>query len=476
MPEEALPTSLQESLLALLAFDATHGTIVAAQVKPEHFDAPYQEIATSLLTYRRKYARPPGHAHLDDVFGFALERGERSPRLRRLLTGIADLAKGLNAEYVTGRVNDFIRKQTLKSAIMRAGELYQSGGDDAVAEVEQVLYGALRSRQQKFDSGTFLNDANSALRFLDHRPTSYEIGIPELDRIGVGATARELLLYIAPKGTGKSWFCVHMGTQGLIHRGKVLHISLEMDEEWVTQRYIQRIFNASQRPDPYIVSAFEFDELHRLTGWKLRKKRAKINFADPEIRQILRDKMRSWGLRLGNIVIKRFPSGHLTVPALTTYLDYLEATEKFIPTMLAVDYPDLMKVDPRNQRLELGRVFVDLRGLAVERNLALITPTQGTRVSMDAKRVKSTHVSEDISKVFTADTVLTYSRTPAEKLRGLARLNLAHARNSPEQYEIVITQAYDVGQYVIQSAFMSSKYWEQMKLAQADDGGDDGDD
>lgn len=461
---EELPTSLQESLLALLAFNREGGAAVAAQVQPEHFDAPYQQIATQLLDYWRQYGRPPGAAHLDDIFGITLQSGDRATRLRRLLTGITGLANGLNPDYLVRRTRDHVRAQTLKAGVLRAGELYQGGGADNIAQVEQVLYEALRSSMPVLDAGTFLDDADRSLRFLDRRPTTYDIGIPELDRIGVGAAIGELLLYIAPKNTGKTWFCVHMGRQCLIQRGRALHISLEMDEEWVLARYLQSVFGIGWKPDPYVVSTFEFDELRRLNGWKARRRRPRFSFSDPDIRETLRSKMRSWGVRLGSIVVKRFPSGGLTMPALIAYLDYLELVEKFIPTMLIVDYPDLMKMDRRNIRTETGGVFMDLRGLGVERSCAVVAPTQGQRASMTARRVRSTHVAEDISKVFTADNVLTYSQTPAEERLGLARLLLEYARNTQKGQEFVISQAYAAGQYVLDSTRISTTYWDKLKL------------
>lgn len=466
---EELPTSLQESLLALLAFNREGGAAVAAQVRSEHFDAPYQQIATQLLDYWRQYGRPPGAAHLDDIFGVTLQSGDRATRLRRLLTGITGLANGLNADYLVRRVSDHIEAQVLKAAIMRSGEIYQGGGADNIAQVKQILYEALRASTPKMDAGTFLDDADRSLRFLDRRPTTYDIGIPELDRIGVGAAAGELLLYIAPKNTGKSWFCVHMGRQCLIQRGRAVHISLEMDEEWVLARYLQSVFGVGWKPDPYVVSTFEFDELRRLSGWKARRRHPRFSFSDPDIRATLRSKMRSWGVRLGSIVVKRFPTGGLTVPALMAYLDYLELVEKFIPTMLIVDYPDLMKMDRSNIRTETGGVFMDLRGLAVERSLALVAPTQSGRASLRARKVRADHAAEDISKVFTADNVLTYSQTPAEERLGLARLFLEYARNAQKGHEFVITQAYAAGQYVLQSTRASTAYWDKLKLKEEDE-------
>jgi len=70
-------------------------------------------------------------------------------------------------------------------------------------------------------------------------------------------------------------------------------------------------------------------------------------------------------------------------------------------------------------------------------------------------------VTEDISKVFTADTVLTYSQTVAEARLGLGRISVDHARNAPKGAMILLSQAYSVGQYVLQSTSLTNAYWER---------------
>lgn len=459
MSEDTLPPSLQESLLALLAFNDKQGTVVAAQVKPEHFDAPYQEIATKLLAYRREQGRAPGHAHLDDLFGWALERGDRAPRLRKLLAGITELGRGLNAGYIVGQTQNHIRRQSIKSAVMRASELY--GANTETVQIEQVLYNALKAQTQGISTGTRLNDSN--FTFLDRKPVDIPLGIKELDRIDFGLAYKQMLLYIAPKGSGKSWLCVHVGKQGLLHRAKVLHISCEMDEATVEGRYYQALFGVARRPVAYLRTKFEYDQLRRLVGWESQSVKPRMAFTDPNIRKFLREKRKPHGLRLGSIIIKEFPSGSLTLSNLQFYLDYLESMEKFVPTLVIIDYPDLMKHDMDNLRISIGQTVVGLRGLAQQRNFALFAPTQGGRGSLGAKRVRSNMVTEDISKVFTADNTLTYSQTEAEKRLNLARLYVDHARSTEGGYEIVISQAYSIGQYVLESALKSSMYDEQLR-------------
>jgi replicative DNA helicase len=124
--------------------------------------------------------------------------------------------------------------------------------------------------------------------------------------------------------------------------------------------------------------------------------------------------------------------------------------------VLIVDYGDLMQISREHLRVDTGRAFVELRGIAMQRNMALVTATQGNRQSANARVVNHTHVAEDWSKIATADTVCTYSQTAEEKKIGLARILVSAARDARDQYLTLISQSYDTGQFCLDSIYMSA--------------------
>lgn len=462
---EELTDSLQEAVLAVLAFDLKHGATIALQVQPEHFSGAHRDIAQAVLAYRRKYGKPPGPTHLEHVFSAAqLDPKKRETHaLRRALVNLSAQAELVNPEYVVARTQGFIRHQKLGAALLEANERYVQGGDEATGEVEGILGNALRFRTETMDAGTFLSNVNRSTLFAPKEDSPVLLNIPELDRYGIFPTPGRMLLYIGPKNTGKTWFCVHAGKQALVQKKKVLHVSCEMDEPEVLDRYYQSFFGAATYGERYTRAHLEFDELERLTGLKLRKHKPRFDFKDPAAGKILRKKVEHWGSRFNRLVIKAFPSGQLTVNQLRSYLDYLQLAHKFEPEVLIVDYPDLFNLSTRDFRLALGRVFVDLRGLGGERRMSVVVPTQSGRAGIGAAKVASTNVSEDISKVFTADTVLTFSQTDAEGKLGLGRIRVDHARQAPKGMSVLLAQAYAIGQYVTESALLTQTYWDKLK-------------
>ncbi|MBZ0268688.1 hypothetical protein K8I85_11070, partial [bacterium] len=374
------------------------------------------------------------------------------------------------------------RRIALRSAIEEADARFFGPAEGAVDDIESILYGALRARADTGDAGTFLHDTARGLAFLDRRDVGYyALGIPALDRMSVGLVQGELLLYLAGKNTGKSWFCIHCGRQAIIQGARVAHITLEMDEDRVTQRYYQTFLAIASRDAEYVRArlltekgdpkGIKRDDQEYAVGFKDRVASPRAAFSDPKIRRWIRDKIEPWRGRMSRLVVKRFPTGQLTVDALRSYLDLLEQAHKFVPNVLIVDYPDLMKLSSRDFRVDLGRLYIALRGLGVERSMAVVAPTQTNRAGLSAKTTDATMVSEDKTKLDTADTVLMYSQTRQERKRGLARLALEYSRDSERGHVIVLAQSYATGQYVLQSALQSGAYWDAVRSGDEEDEG-----
>lgn len=457
---ETLPTPLQESILTLLAFDDKHGSLVAVQVTPDHFDEPYQEIAKRILQYRQTYSRPPGFAHLDDIFADLIKHksSERMSLTKSILLDMGQTAPSLNPQYLSDRVALFIRQQHVGNALVQATERFMAGGDDVLEQTEEIMLKALAFRAETMSAGLFFTDWKQGLHILSEPREFYRLGIPQFDRRGIGPSPGEVLLYIAPKGSGKSWFCHHVGKMALLQRARVAHISLENKDKICYIRYCQTFFGIAQFPERYVRAKIEKED-DSYSGYDSSWVTPKLYLQHPDLEKVVQEKVEEFENTVGGLVIKKFPTKGLTVPQLEAYLDYLERVHKFIPNILIVDYPDKMKTDPNNYRHSLGDIFSSLCGLAARRNVAVVAPSQGGRKSITASVVRSDMAAEDIRKVDDADLVLAYSQTQPEKTMGLARLSVEHGRDVPDKFTVMISQTYETGQYALDSAYVNDRYW-----------------
>lgn len=302
--------------------------------------------------------------------------------------------------------------------------------------------------------------------------SAFTTGIPEFDKRGFGPTRKEMFLYIADTKTGKTWCMIQLAKLALLNNLKVCHISLEMSENKIIQRYMQTLFALSKRMEKFVTRRFKKDDKERL-DFEIKEVFPKFSFDDPDVYKKLERQLNHWKDRaLDNIIVKQFPTGKLTVRELEAYLDNLEVTEKFVPDLLIVDYPDLMAIPggATNWRLGLGELYKQLRGVAVARNMALAVPTQANRGAASAKTVDRRNVSEAYSKIADADVAITYSQTEMERTLGLARLRVEAGRNDEDKLTVVISQNYGMGQYVVDSVLMDKEYW---NLIEAEEPADD---
>jgi hypothetical protein len=469
---EKLTTSLQESVLTLLATNDKHGRIASGLVKPEHFDDDYRDIATRVLAYHSKHRKAPGRAHLDDLLDDVLSNPKHKRRRQYLtvLEGIFAQGDSINAEYILSRVNEFARLQTLKAAWFESADVLQDGKEGSVAEVESIWFNALKSRDTDIDAGVFLSDKEKALSFLDKTKNNYLTGITLLDRVGMGPTPGQMLLMMAAQHAGKSWWAIHCGTQCLMQKARVVHITLgDMPEAQVVQRYYQNLLALPKRLEKYQTSEFILRD-RRLDKIERTDHVPEIALSSRNIRNYLTTQIDKWGSRFDRLVVKEFPANSLSIARLDAYLDSLELVHNFIPNVLIIDYPDLLHLSATQDiRVAIGRNFVELHGLLKRRNLAGVFPTQGNRSSWDAGTVKASMVSEDASKFMTTDMALIYSQTKTERAWGLARLYVEKNRNDEGRFTLLISQNYKAGQFVLDSTLMTNDDYLQMIGTTPDD-------
>lgn len=447
--------------MILLVFDAQYGNIIRNSVELNLFEGIYKDIVNRVYDYYDKYHEPPREV-MPSLFDDVLEGDDKRKAYlySKTIEHIYGAQESVNAKYTMDRINEYVREQELKLGIVEAAGILQRGGETAADEAEEALNKHLNKRLSVFDPGIFLGDLDKSLRFLDAEVDSFSMGIPELDKRNLGPARGQLHLLIGVYNRGKSWHLINLGKRALLSRRKVCHISLEMSEEEVIQRYYQTLFSMSKRMEKSVFSSIELDELDRIRNIEPLQSMPKLSLEDVDIRDKLKEKIFDWGKRLDRIIVKRFPTGTLTVRQLEAYLDNLEATERFVPDLLLVDYIDNMSIPLKDFRLALGRLVVDLRGIAVKRNLAVATVTQSNKEGAKSRKVSGVHVSEDWSKMATADVVLTYNQTEFENKLGLARLYVDKARGDKREFSVLITQNYDTGQFVIDSAYLTDSYWD----------------
>jgi hypothetical protein len=461
-------TSTAENLITLLCHNDEHGKLVASLVTSQLFENEiHRNIVTRVLEYWKKYKKAP-KLHTPDLFADILEdeNNRKAPTYRNVFTSMAVLSYSgeINAEYVLNEVRQHIRTHEWKRAVLTAAEKLQSKQQLAVPELEEMFADLARARPVDFEMGITLADYQRVLDFLANRSTEFMTGIIPLDKGGIIPARKAAMLMLAGPGRGKTWFLVKVGKHNIQQRKKVLHLSLELVEEQVTQRYYQALFGIPRHmAERHLkLPQMTIDRFNRFSAYEKVEHDAEWALDSDEAGTELEAWLDPLGKRIENLIVKSFPMRKLMVDGIARYLDQLKLIKNWEPDIVILDYLGIMKTDAKDHRISLGRTFEEFRGLMVERNMAGVCAHQLSKKGAESIMAGSQHVSEDYSLIATADNALVYSSTNAERNLGLGRLFVDKAREAKDKWGVLLTQAYEIGQFAIDAVRLDNRYFEYL--------------
>lgn len=454
---------IQESLLALLIFDETHGGVVARTLSPDVFDGDYADIARKVGNYWATYNKPP-KMQVDDIFAdIFTEKTGRDVTYGDLFVYLMQMyEEGINAQFLLDTIHKFDRFQSLKRLLIESAEVARSMGEASLEQIDRALDDYRRKQVNNASTTLSLLDPEPILRYVQARSVEFDLGIKELDSGYISPARGHLMLLLGTSGVGKSWGLIHVARRALLRRKRVLYVTLEMDAPDVGARFYQAMLGVATRQPESLVTRFVFDD-GKFAGFEQEKIRSDFLLLDEGLAHIeLGIRIRNFEWMFRNLRIKRFAPGELTPELLEAVIDTEAATTGFMPDMVLIDYVGIMKTDPNNLRITLGHCGVGLRRIAVQRNMAVVTAQQASRQAMteqkQGKEVDIEHTAEDWSLIATADTALTMSQTKMESALGLVRLLVAKGRTEKGRFTTLVTQDYTRGQFAVESYLLPNKY------------------
>lgn len=455
----------QENLLTLLVHSDTHGRLVAQRVKTEHFESDYRDIVQAVLEYWKEFKEAP-QDDISVVLADVLEDREnkKSSSYRRILVSMLETKDTINAEYTLNSINKFLRMQHIKAALMESYEKIDADKDMSPEGIEAIWEKMLKVRMDNFDPGMRMTNISRLTDYLRNQDIQeFSTGIAVMDRAHVFPVRKKVMTFLAPSGRGKTWFLVGCAKKALMLRKRVAFISLEMDEEEITQRVYQSMFAAGKRAgDQNKRMDFKLNSLKRLEDIELIEDEPDFTFDSPSLREELETRLISSERLMENLIVKRFRPRSVDIADIASFLDNLEWTESFIPDIIILDYMGRIKTNLKEHRLGLGAQMEEYRGLCIERNAAGVTAMQVTRAGTKSGEVENTDVAEDISFVNTSDFILTQSQTKVERKYGIARVKASKVRGERDEVTALISQNFGIGQYCVQSIPFDKKIAEML--------------
>ena len=224
-----------------------------------------------------------------------------------------------------------------------------------------------------------------------------------------GLPQKTLNVALAGTGVGKSLFMCHMASNCLSQGKNVLYITLEMAEERIAERIDANLMNIS------------IDDLHDLPKTMYQDKIEKV-------------KKRA----SGTLIIKEYPTASAHSNHFRQLIQELAIKKTFKPDIIFIDYLNICASSRFrggsniNSYTIIKAIAEELRGLAVENNLPIVTATQTTRSGFVSTDIGLEDTSESFGLPATADFMFALISTDElEELNQMAVKQLKNRYNDP---------------------------------------------
>ena len=313
-------------------------------------------------------------------------------------------APGLNEDHYNWFLDEFegfTKQKELERAILKAADLLEKGEYEPV---EKLIKDAVQISLTK-DMGTdYFADPKSRLMRIKDNNGQVSTGWNNLDRKLFGGFNRgELNIFAGGSGSGKSLFMQNISVNWVLHGLNGVYITLELSEELTSMRIDSMLSNVSSK------DIFK-----------------DIDNVDMKIRMM--------GKKAGDLQIKYMPA-QSNVNDIRAYLKELQIKSGKKLDFVMLDYMDLLmpvsaKVSPSDLFVKDKYVAEEVRNLAKELQMLLVTASQLNRSAVEEIEFDHSHISGGISKINTADNLFGIFTSRAMREHGRYQLQLMKTRSS----------------------------------------------
>jgi replicative DNA helicase len=390
--------SFQVKVLAAMFTDRIFLQQIADIIRPEYFESDANNwVLETVLDHFQQYKTPPTKDVLKVKLTELSDTGPESILKTAILEQLKDIFRYMESDdlsFVKDEILNFCKNQEIKRAIMDSVNLLQRGNYD---EIKTKIDTAMKAGA---DTNIGLEyKLNISARYAEASRHTITTGWDVIDDLMDGGLAPgELGVVMAPAGIGKSWLLINIGANAVKAGHTVIHYTLELNENYVGQRY---------------------DSV--LTG---------INAQSLKNHQeTVEDKMKS--LR-GDLIVKYFPTKSVGVMGLKAHLEKTIMLGKK-PDVVIVDYGDLLKINTKKDKHEaLEELYEELRGMAGEYDIPVWTASQAGRSALEEDIIEADKIASSYGKVMVADFLMSLSRKVEDKMSGTGRGHVIKNRFGPD--------------------------------------------
>ena len=352
---------LEKTILKSLIYNEEYARKVIPFIKPEYFsDKTEKLVFKEIFEFIDKYKNLPTHESLVINFTENTTLTESEVRSTIELLKLIDTDKNEPTEmaWLTDQTEKFCQDRSIYNAIMESVSIIDDKTHKkAKGEIPKLLSDALAVCFDNNVGHDYINDSDARFDSYHHVASKVKFDLDLFNKITKGGLeVKTLNVALAGTGVGKSLFMCHVAASCLSQGLDVLYITLEMSEEKIAERIDANLLNV------------DINELHNISKEDYDKKLS-----------VLRNKTQ------GKLIIKEYPTASASVLHFRALLNDLALKKSFRPSIIFVDYINICcssRIKPGsnvNSYSYIKSIAEELRGLAVENNLPIVSATQTTR-------------------------------------------------------------------------------------------------
>jgi len=397
---------IETTILRNLIFNEDYSRKVIPFIKPEYFEQRsekiiFEEITQFIVKYNSSIT----------IEALNIETENRTDLTEEEVKSIRDINNSLTDSVVENQwlidsTEKWCRDRAIYLALMESIALAdgqdEKKGRDAIPS---ILSDALAVSFDNHVGHDYLNDYEERYDSYHRKEDLIPFDLEFFNKITKGGIPNKTLnIALAGTGVGKSLFMCHVASGVLLQGKNVLYITLEMSEEKIAERIDANLLN---------VPIQDITDLPR---------------------KIFENKVTSLSQKTqGTLIIKEYPTASAHSGHFKALINELALKKSFKPDIIFIDYLNICASSRYrgnanvNSYSYIKAIAEELRGLAVESNLPIVSATQTTRSGFASSDVDLTDTSESFGLPATAD--LMFALISTEELEGLNQIMVKQLKN-----------------------------------------------
>jgi len=397
---------IETSILKNLIYNEEYSRKVIPFIKPEYFEQRSEKVIFEEITnFIVKY----GSAITIEALN--IETENRTDLTENEIKEVRELNSSFEETVVENQwlldsTEKWCRDRAIYLALMESISLAdgkdESKGRDAIPS---ILSDALSVSFDNHIGHDYLNDYEERYESYHRKEDKIPFDLEFFNKVTKGGLPNKTLnIALAGTGVGKSLFMCHVASSVLLQGKNVLYITLEMAEEKIAERIDANLLNVNIQnivdlPKP-------------MFGTKVTNLTKKTQ---------------------GQLIIKEYPTASAHSGHFKALLNELALKKSFKPDIIFIDYLNICASSRYrananvNSYSYIKAIAEELRGLAVEANLPIVSATQTTRSGYGSSDVDLTDTSESFGLPATAD--LMFALISTEELEGLNQIMVKQLKN-----------------------------------------------